>query len=97
MSSYGHDDSLSPNGVPQRHPARDTVARYLGALAIFAGITALVYYPARIGLAAIVFAMVAAGMGGKTVSRFTGIAVIVAVSGFTLGMIIAFVLERPIF
>ncbi len=92
MSSY--DD---PYVEPRRAPARETVARYLGAFAIFAGLTALVYYPARIGLAAIVFSMIAAGIGGKAANRFTGIAVIVAVSGFTLGMIIAFVLERPIF
>jgi hypothetical protein len=94
MSAVENDD---PYRVPERPTARETVARYLGAFAIFAGLAALVYYPARIGLAAIVFAMIAAGIGGKSATRFTGIAVIVAVSGFTLGMIIAVVLDRPIF
>ena len=92
MSSPEHAEPLD-----ERRPAREIVARYLAGLAIFGGITALVYYPVRIGLAAIVFSMVAALMGGQRISRFTGIAVAIAVAGFTIGLTIAVVLDRPPF
>ena len=78
MSTPEHAELLDA-----RPPARETIARYLAGLAIFGGLTALVYYPVRIGLAGIVFAMVAAAMGGQRCSRFTGIAVVIAVAGFT--------------
>jgi hypothetical protein len=81
---------------PERARTSDVVAGYLGAAAIFAGITALFYYPGRIGPAAILTALVAAGMGGG-VRRFTGLATAAAVAGFFFGMIIAVVLDRPIF
>lgn len=92
MSTPEHADSYDA-----RPPWRETIARYLAGLAIFAGLTALVYYPARIGLAGIFFAMVAAAMGGQRASRFTGIAVVIAVAGFTVGITIAVVLDRPLF
>ena len=50
-----------------------------------------------IALAGIFFAMVAAAMGGQRASRFTGIAVVIAVAGFTVGITIAVVLDRPLF
>jgi hypothetical protein len=76
---------------------RIAIARYLAGFAIFGGLTALVYYPVRIGLASIVFGMVAAVMGGERASRFTGIAFAIAVAGFTIGLTIAVVLDRPPF
>jgi hypothetical protein len=83
---YGGRDSTSPS---------QAVAGYLAAAAIFAGLAALVYYPARIGPGAIVVALVAAGIGGS-IKRLTALGVIVAACGFLFGMIIAVVLERPI-
>ena len=47
-----------------REGAASTVAGFLAALAIFAGAAALVYYPGRVGSAAVVVALIAAGIGG---------------------------------
>ena len=44
--------------------AASTVAGFLAALAIFAAAAGLVYYPGRVGAAAVVVALVAAGIGG---------------------------------
>jgi hypothetical protein len=71
------------------------VAGYLAAAAVFGGIVALFYYPGRIGPAAIVIALVAAGMGGP--KRFVGIGMAVASLGWFFGMLIAVFLDRPIF
>ena len=54
------------------------------------------YYPGRIGLAAIVISLVAAGIGG-TNRRFLGLGVLVASLGWFFGMIIAVALDRPLF
>ena len=91
MSAAEHVD-----GQPGRGRASQAVAGYLAAAAIFAGLTALVYYPARIGPAAIVTALLAAGMGGS-IRRFAALAMAVAAGGFFFGMIIAVFLDRPIF
>jgi hypothetical protein len=83
---YGGRDSTSPS---------QAVAGFLAAAAIFAGLTALVYYPARIGPGAILVAVVAAGIG-SSIRRLTALAMIVAVGGFFFGMLIAVLLDRPI-
>lgn len=72
------------------------VGNYLSAIAIFAGLAALVYHPGRIGPGAIVVALVAAGLGSTTRGlSMAGLAV--AGGGFVGGMIVAVALERPIF
>jgi hypothetical protein len=80
----------------RRARAGEVVADYLAGLAIFAGIVSLFYYPGRIGPAAIVIALIAAGMG-TTVRRFAGIAMLVASLGWFFGMIVAVYLDRPLF
>jgi hypothetical protein len=77
-------------------PVADIVAGFLAAAAIFAGVAALVYYPARIGLAGIVIALVATGMGGG-VKRLTALGMACAAGGFFFGMVIAVLLDRPVF
>jgi hypothetical protein len=57
---------------------------------------AIVYYPGRVGPGAILVALLAAAMGGFQ-SRLAAIAVAVATGGWFLGMVLAIVLERPIF
>jgi hypothetical protein len=79
-----------------RTPVSQAVAGYLAAAAIFAGVIALFWYPGRLGLAAIFAAIVAAGIG-RSIQRFTGIAMTVATLGFLFGMVIAVFLDRPIF
>lgn len=83
-------------GEPAPTRSSQAVAGYLAGAAIFGGLTALVYYPGRIGPAAIVIALVAVGMGGS-IKRFTGLAMAVAILGFFFGMIVSVTLDRPIF
>ena len=80
----------------RRDPASHVVAGFLAATAIFAGLIAIVYYPGRVGPGAILVALIAAAMGGFQ-SRLAGIAVAVATAGWFVGMVVAIVLERPIF
>ena len=47
-----------------REGAASTVAGFLAAFAIFAAAAGLVYYPGRVGAAAVLVALVAAGIGG---------------------------------
>lgn len=72
------------------------VAGYLAAAAIFAGIVALFYYPGRLGPAAIVISLVAAGIG-DSIRRFAALAVAVASVGWLLGTLVAVFLDRPLF
>jgi hypothetical protein len=80
----------------RRDPASHVVAGFLAAAALFAGIVAIVYYPGRVGPGAILVALLAAAMGGFQ-SRLAAIAVGVATGGWFLGMVLAILLERPIF
>ena len=79
-----------------REPASHTVAGFLAATALFAGLVALVYYPGRVGPAAIFVALLAAAMGGFQ-SRFAAWAVVGVTASWFLGMVLAVILERPIF
>jgi hypothetical protein len=89
--------SAQPEELPgARSRVSDNVARYLAAFGIFGGIVALFYYPGRIGPAAIVIALIAAGMASST-RRFAAIGMICASLGWFAGMVIAVLLERPIF
>ena len=87
------EESRSP---ARRDPASHVAAGFLAAAAIFAGLIAIVYYPGRVGPGAILVALIAAAMGGFQ-SRLAAIAVAVATAGWFVGMIVAIVLERPIF
>ena len=89
--------SAQPDELPRRRggagrgrrplPRRDRDLR---------GIVALFLYPGRIGPAAIVVALIAAGMASST-RRFAAIGMAVASLGWFFGMVIAVFLERPIF
>jgi hypothetical protein len=72
------------------------IAGFLSTIAIFAGFVAVVYYPGRVGAAAIVVSLVAAAMGGFQ-SRLAAWAVAIATAGWIAGMIVAISLERPVF
>lgn len=80
----------------RREPASHVVAGFLAAAALFAGLVSIIYYPGRVGPGAILVALIAAAMGGFQ-SRLAAIAVAVATGGWFLGMVLAIVLERPIF
>jgi hypothetical protein len=84
--------------IVDRTPVSHIVAGYLAAVAIFGGITALFYYPGRTGTSAIVIALVAAGIGsGSANRRFLAIGMLVASLGWFFGMLIAVLLDRPLF
>ena len=87
------DESSPP---ARREPPSHTVAGFLAAAALFAGLVAIIYHPGRIGPGAILVALIAAAMGGFQ-SRLAATALVVATGGWFLGMILAVLLERPIF
>ncbi len=86
--------SLDPGAA--RPTATQLVADFLATFALFAGLIAIVYYPGRLGTAAVVIALFAAALGGR--DRYL-VPVAVAVTGacWVLGMILAVLLDRPIF
>lgn len=79
-----------------REPASYTVAGFMAAAALFAGVLALVWYPGRIGPGAMLVALIAAAIGGPQ-RRLAGWAVAVSTVSWLVGMAIAVVLGRPIF
>jgi hypothetical protein len=82
-------------GAEEAAPAH-YIAGFLSAIAIFAGFVAVVYYPGRVGAAAIFVALVAAAMGGFQ-SRLATWAVGIATVGWITGMVVSVAFERPVF
>jgi hypothetical protein len=92
---------------PQRERL-DTLAGLMSATAIFVGLLGMTNFnlsiagthlemrPIRIGVAAVILALVSAGIGGRH-RRLAAIAVGVAGACWVLGMIIAVVTRRPLF
>jgi hypothetical protein len=76
--------------------AASTVAGFLAVFAIFAAAAGLVYNPGRVGAAAVVVALVAAGIGGFQ-RGLAAFAVAFAGICWFAGMVIAISLERPVF
>jgi hypothetical protein len=84
------------SGPVEREPAAQVVAGFLAALAIFAGLVAIVYYPGRIGPAAVLVALLAAALGGFQ-HRLAAWAIGLATASWFAGMVVAVLLEQPIF
>jgi hypothetical protein len=86
----------------------DTLAGLMSATAIFVGLLAITNLnlslgdahlqmrPIRIGVAAVVLALIAAGIGGRH-SRLAAIAVAITGFSWALGMVIAVLTQRPVF
>lgn len=89
MSAHGHETG-------RHEPVSHVLAGFLSAGAMFAAAIALVWHPGRIGPGAMLVALLAAAMGGIQ-HRLAGVAVAVTTLCFFFGMVIAVVLERPIF
>lgn len=79
----------------RREPASHTVAGYLAAAALFAGLIGIVYRPGQVGPAAMLVALLAAAMGGPQ-RRLAGAALVIVTVSWTVGMIVAVVAERPL-
>ena len=100
MSAYSEPESAR-SGV-------DTLAGLMSATAIFLGLlgatdfnlsiagTHLEMTPVRVGVAAVVLALVAAGIGGRH-RKLAAAAVGIAAACWVIGMIVAVVTQRPIF
>ncbi len=74
----------------------DTVGGLLSSAAIFVGLLALAYRPVRLGVAAIVLALVATAIGGRH-QRLAAIAVGVSGTCWFLGMMTAILSDNPLF
>jgi hypothetical protein len=72
------------------------IAGFMAVFAIFAAVAGLVYYPGRVGTAAVLVALLAAGIQGFQ-RGLTAFAVAFAGVCWFAGMVIAIALERPVF
>jgi hypothetical protein len=79
-----------------RPRAGDTVAGFLAAIALLGAVLSLVWYPGRVGTASILIALVACGLA-TTQRRLAAAALTVAGVCWFAGMVLAVVLDRPIF
>jgi hypothetical protein len=73
----------------------ELLAGFLAAAALAAGAIAVAYRPVRIGVFAIVLALVAAGIGGRF-SRLATAAVLLVTAAWVVGMILAVLTENPL-
>lgn len=86
--------TFEPAGA--RVTATQLVADFLATFALFAGIVSLVYYPGRLGTAAVFIALFAAALGGRD-RYLVPVSVGVTTACWFAGMGIAIALDRPIF
>jgi hypothetical protein len=86
------DETRAPDTV---RPS-EYIAGFLAAVAIFAGVVGIVYYPGRVGSGAVLAALIAAAMGGFQ-ARLAAFAVGFCAACWIAGMIVSVALERPIF
>jgi hypothetical protein len=89
VSTYDSDAS-------GRVTATQLVADFLATFALFAGLISVVYYPGRLGTAAVFIALFAAALGGRD-RYLVPVTVGVTAVCWLLGMTLAIALERPIF
>ncbi|MGE5690035.1 MAG: hypothetical protein ACM33B_05720 [Pseudomonadota bacterium] len=80
----------------RREGARESVAGFLAALAIFMSLIALAERPARIAPVAILVALVSVGMAQGRSRKLAAAALVAAGLGWLLGMTIAIATDRPI-
>ena len=76
-------------------PGVDAVAGLLAAAAIFLGLVAIAYHPARLAPAAILAGLVAVGMSRRW-QRLAAAGVAVGALGWLAGMAIAVVTNHPL-
>ena len=76
--------------------ATQLVADFLATFALFAGLVSLVYYPGRLGTAAVFISLFAAALGGRD-RYLVPVSVGVTTACWFAGMAIAIALDRPIF
>ena len=99
---------MNATGAPAQRESLDTVTGLMSAAAIFLGVlcatdlhlsiagTDVQMEPVRVGVAAVIIALIAAGIGGRN-RKLAAIACVIASAGWLLGMVVAVITERPIF
>jgi hypothetical protein len=97
----------SVESTPQRERL-DTLTGLMSATAIFLGVLGATDFdlnisgqdvqmrPVRVGVAAVIIALIAAGIGGRH-RKLAALACGIAGAGWLVGMIVAVVTERPVF
>lgn len=88
--------SVQEHSLDDGATSAQLVADFLATLAIFAGLTAIVYYPGRLGTGAVFVALFAVVIGDPR-RRLVPVALGVTTACWFLGMALAVVLDRPIF
>jgi hypothetical protein len=73
---------------------RETIAGFLAALAIAAGLIGIAWHPLRLVAAAIIVSMIAAGMAPK--NMLVRAAVFIVIASFFFGMLVCVVTSRPL-
>jgi hypothetical protein len=73
----------------------ETVAGFLAAASIFVSLTGIAYRPLRLIPVAIVLALLAAGIGGRS-ERLAMYAVAIGAASFAVGMAVAVVTSNPL-
>jgi hypothetical protein len=82
--------------APARGRAAESVAGLMAAAALFVSLMGLAYRPVRLIPAALLVALIAAGIGGRH-QRLAAFAVVVAAISWVVGMTIAVATERPLY
>jgi hypothetical protein len=92
------DERTEPvrTGPTRAESTADTVAGFLAAAALFAGLLSIVWYPGRVGPAAMLVALIASSISGPQ-RRLAAGALAFATVCWVVGMILAILTERPIF
>lgn len=85
-------DQTAP--APTGTSSRETVAGFLAAVSIAAGLIGIVWHPLRLVAAGIILVMIAAGMAPK--SGFVRGAAFIVIASFFFGMLVAVVTGRPL-
>jgi hypothetical protein len=79
----------------ERARPAETVAGYLAAASIFVSVTGIAYRPLRLIPLAVLFALVAVGVGGRALRLGTW-AVAVGAASFAVGMAAAVITSNPL-
>ena len=87
---------MSVPPIEGRERPAEAVAGFLAAAAIFVSLMGVAYRPARLVPVAILLALVAAGIGGRS-ARLAAFAVGVSALSFSVGMALAVVTGHPLY
>jgi hypothetical protein len=85
----------APEDSSYRTNPADAVAGFLAACALLVGPIAIAYHPVRLGVASILLALIASGIGGRF-SKLAAAALAVAGASLLAGMIIAVITDNAI-